>query len=205
MDWKFRHDKQDNKDWHLRFFDHLRKKSGIFCDWRRPLHGIFDCKILFCLPVQVALVVPFVLWFAYAFPLACVIDFLAGDIIRGEIITKCDSSTVLVNETVQECLQRRERKAIESRFCLFASPLVLAFVSYFLMSLFPRIKTAFSFMITACGAIFGLLFLPWFFHDVLEFIPTWIKIVVILPSALLWCAFPVLRRNATLVLILKSN
>lgn len=70
VDWKFRYDKQDNKDWHLKFFDHLRQRSGIFCDWQRPLHGIFDCIILFCLPVFVALVVPLILWFAYAFPLA---------------------------------------------------------------------------------------------------------------------------------------
>ena len=201
MDWKFRQDKQDNKDWHLRFFDHLRQRTGIFCDWQRPLHGIFDCTVLFCLPVFVALVVPLILWFAYAFPLAYVVDFLAGDIIRGRILTKCDSSTMLVNETVQECLQRRERKAVD-RFCLFGAPLVLAFLSYFLLSLFPGIKTVLSLMITACGAIFGLLFLPWFFHDVLEFIPTWMKFSVILPSILLWFAFPVMRSNATLVVII---
>ena len=82
MDWKFRHDMQDNKDWHLKFFDrldfhrlsslsfHLSKRSGIICDWQRPLHGIFDCTVFFCLLVFVTLVVPCVLWTAYACPLA---------------------------------------------------------------------------------------------------------------------------------------
>lgn len=200
MDWKFRHGKQDGKEWHLKFFDHLRERSGIFCDWQRPLHGIFDCTVLFCLPVFVTLVVPVILWSAYACPLAYIVDFLAGDIIRGGIITKCDSSTMMANETVQECLHRREVKAIE-RFCLFAAPLFLAFLSYFLMPLLPRIKNVLSLLTTAGGVIFGLVFLPWFFHDVLEFIPTWMKILVILPTVVLWFAFPVMRSNATLVVI----
>ena len=200
MDWKFRNGKQDSKKWHLKFFDHLRQRSGIFCDWQRPLHGIFDCTVLFCLPVFVTLVVPFILWTAYACPLAYVVDYLAGDIIRGGIITKCDSTSMMVNETVEECLQRREQKAIE-RFLLFGAPLVLAFLSYFLMSLFPRIKDALSFLTTSCGAIFGLLFLPWFFHDVFEFIPVWMKVLIILPTVALWFAFPVMRKNSCLVVI----
>ena len=200
MDWKFRHRKQDSKEWHLKFFDHLRERSGIFCDWQRPLHGIFDCTVLFCLPLFVTLVVPFILWSAYAVPLAYVVDFLAGDIIRGGIITKCDSSTMMANETVQECRHRREVKAIE-RFCLFGAPLVLAFLSYFLTPLLPKIKTGLSLLTTAGGVIFGLVFLPWFFHDVLEFVPSWMRVLVILPTVVLWFAFPVMRSNATLVVI----
>lgn len=49
--------------------------------------------------------------------------------------------------------------------------------------------------------IFGLVFLPWFFHDVLEFLPNWMKVLIILPTVVLWFAFPVMRSNATLVVI----
>lgn len=200
MDWKFRHGNEDKKEWHLKFFDHLRSRSGIFCVWQRPLHGFLDSVVLFFLPLFVAFVVPLFLWFAYACPLAYVVDFCAGDIIRGGIITKCDSTTLKPNETVKECLQRREKKAIE-RFVLFSVPLLVAFLSYFLDNLFPKIRNAFALLTTSCGAIFGLLFLPWFIHDVIEFIPTWMKLLVVIPSVVLWFAFPVMRKNATLVVI----
>ena len=200
MDWKYRHGKQDNKKWHFKFFDNLRGRSGIFCDWQRPLHGMFDCTVLFCMPLFVTLVVPIILWTAYACPLAYAVDFLAGDIIRGGIITHCDSAELLVNETVQECTQRREKKAVE-RFLLFGAPLLLAMASYLIAPMIPGLKNASSFLTTAFAVIFGLLFLPWFFHDVLEFIPTWMKVLIILPSVVLWFSFPVMRRNATLVVI----
>lgn len=200
MDWKYRHGKQDSKDWHFKFFNHLRERSGIFCDWQRPIHGVFDCTVLFCLPVFVTLVVPFILWSAYACPLAFAVDYLAGDIIRGGIITHCDSSALLVNETVSECEDRRERKAIE-RFLLFGAPLVLAFASYFIAPMLPGLKNASSFLTTSFGVIFGLVFLPWFFHDVLEFIPDWMRVLIILPTVVLWFSFPVMRKNATLVVI----
>ena len=200
MDWKFRHEKETNKRWHFQFFDHLRSRSGIFCDWQRPLQGLLDSIILTILPIFVGIVVPLFLWAAYACPLAYVVDFCAGDVMRGGIITKCDNTTLKLNETVQECHERREQKAIE-RFFLFSVPLFVGFFSHFLVSFFPKIKNALAFLTTSCGAIFGLLFLPWFFHDVLEFIPTWMKLLIIFPTIVLWFAFPVMRTNATLVVI----
>ena len=200
MDWKYRHGKQDNKKWHFKFFDNLRGRSGIFCDWQRPLNGMFDCTVLFCMPLFVTLVVPFILWTAYACPLAYAVDFLAGDIIRGGIITHCDSAVLLVNETVQECMQRREKKAVE-RFLLFGAPLLLAMASYVIAPMIPGLKNASSFLTTAFAVIFGLLFLPWFYHDVLDFIPTWMRVLIILPTVVLWFLFPLMRRNATLVVI----
>ena len=200
MDWKFRHGKKDSNEWHSKFFDHLRSRSGIFCDWQRPLQGLLDSIILTLLPVFVSLVVPLFLWAAYACPLAYVVDFCAGDVMRGGVIRKCDSTILKLNETVQECDERREQKAIE-RFFLFSVPLFVAFFSYVLVSLFPKFKNTLTFFSTSCGAIFGLLFLPWFFHDVLEFIPTWMKLLIIFPTIVLWFAFPVMRTNATLVVI----
>jgi len=35
MDWKFRNCKEDNKEWHLKFFDHLRSRISVLCDWQR--------------------------------------------------------------------------------------------------------------------------------------------------------------------------
>ena len=200
MDWKFRNGMEDNKEWHLRFFDHLRSRIGIFCDWQRPLHAVLDSVVLFFLPLFVALIIPLFLWLAYACPLAYVVDLCAGDIIRGGIITKCDNTTLKINQTVEECQQRREQKVIE-RFFLFSVPLFVAFLSYILMPLFPKTKNVFAFLTTSSAAIFGLLFLPWFMHDVLEFLPSWMKFLIVVPSVVLWFAFPVMRKNATLVVI----
>ena len=200
MDWKFRHGKEDKKEWHFKFFDHLRRRSGIFCDWQRPFHGFLDSVVLFLLPLFVALVLPLFLWAAYACPFAYVIDLCAGSVLRGGIITKCGNTTLKLHETVQDCQHRREKKAIE-RFLLFSIPLFVVFLAHFLGSFFPKIKCALAFMATSCGVIFGLLFLPWFFHDVLEFIPTWMKFLIVVPTILLWFAFPVMRTNATLVVI----
>ena len=69
------------------------------------------------------------------------------------------------------------------------------------MPLFPKTKNVFAFLTTSSAAIFGLLFLPWFMHDVLEFLPSWMKFLIVVPSVVLWFAFPVMRKNATLVVI----
>ena len=99
-----------------------------------------------------------------------------------------------------KCQQRREQKAIE-RFFLFSFPLFVAFLSYIFMPLFPKIRNVFAFLTTSSAAIFGLMFLPWFMHDVLEFLPSWMKFLIVVPSVVLWFAFPVMRKNATLAVI----
>ena len=152
------------------------------------------------MPLFVTIIIPLFLWLAYACPLAYAVDFCTGDIIRGGIITKCDSATLKLNETVKECQQWREQKAIE-RFFLFSVPLLVAFLSYIFVPLFPKVKNVFAFLTTSSAAIFGLLFLPWFIHDVLEFIPSWMKLLIVVPTVVLWFAFPVMRKNATLVVI----
>ena len=77
----------------------------------------------------------------------------------------------------------------------------MAFLCYFLVALFPKIKNVFALLTTSSGAIFGLLFLPWFIHDVLEFIPLWMKVLIVVPSIVLWFAFLVMRNHATLIVI----
>ena len=144
MDWKFRNGMEDNKEWHLRFFDHFRSRIGIFCDWQRPLHAVLDSVVWFLMTLFVTIIIPLFLWLAYACPLAYAVDFCTGDIIRGGIITKCDSATLKLNETVKECQQWREQKAIE-RFFLFSVPLLVAFLSYIFVPLFPKVKNVFAF------------------------------------------------------------
>lgn len=81
LDWKYRNGKKDSPEWHREFFEHLRSRSGAFCNWQRPCQGILDSAILFTMTVFVALIIPFLLWSSYACPLAFVIDFLFGKIL----------------------------------------------------------------------------------------------------------------------------
>ena len=46
LDWKYRHDKQDDHNWHKEFFEHLRSRVGYVCNWERPLQGILDTVLL---------------------------------------------------------------------------------------------------------------------------------------------------------------
>ena len=47
VDWKYRHDKKDDKKWHQKFFNHMRENVGLVCSFQNPCQGIFDC-VIFC-------------------------------------------------------------------------------------------------------------------------------------------------------------
>lgn len=83
LDWKYRHGKKDDPEWHKQFFENMRNRSGIFCNWKKPCQGILDSIILSTMVIFVAFIIPILLWTSYACPLAFVVDFLFGRILRG--------------------------------------------------------------------------------------------------------------------------
>ena len=36
LDWKYRNGKEDDPKWHQVYFEHLRTRSAIFCNWQKP-------------------------------------------------------------------------------------------------------------------------------------------------------------------------
>jgi len=84
LDWKYRNGKKDDPKWHQEFFDHMRVRAGLMCDWQKPLKGIFDTVVLLLLILLVTVVMPTIVWGAYVFPLVYAVNFLFGDLLRAE-------------------------------------------------------------------------------------------------------------------------
>lgn len=203
LDWKYRNGKKDSSEWHQEFFEHLRNRSGIFCNWQKPCQGILDSIILFTMTVTVALIIPVLLWSSYACPLAFVVDFLFGSILRGG--GKPCAKIVKRNPkiTLRECREERlTSSVVNQQFALFAIPVFIAILSNVVKGLFPKGKGLFTFLSTSCFVFFGLVFIPWFIDEYLNLIPNWMKILIILPTFFLWFSFPLMRKNATLVLVI---
>ena len=150
----------------------------------------------------VSLVIPLVLWSSYACPLAFVVDFLFGRILRGRM-KSCTGVEKRKNITLEECLERRIASGIFNQLLiLFTIPTGIAILANILRGLFPKEKGLFTFLVTSSVVFFGLVFVPWFIHEFLFLIPNSLKILLILPTFFLWFSFPLMRRNATLVLVI---
>ena len=148
------------------------------------------------------LLAPILLWGPYAFPLAYIIDFLFGSVMRGGHPPCPDEVRRNPNITIEECEQaRRTSDLINYRFALFAIPVCISFISYAIKGFVQEKKGYFNFISTFSLMFFGLVFIPWFINDFLRFLPTWMKILVIVPLFFVWISFPAMRRNATLITV----
>ena len=200
LDWKYRHEKKDNKKWHLEFFDHMREGVGLICHCQRPCQAVLESLVLIALLLFVTLLAPILLWGPYAFPLAYIIDFLFGSIMRGGGPPCRDEVQRNPNITIEECEQaRRTSDLIYYRFALFATPVCISFLSYVIKGFVQKRKGYFNFITTFGLMSFALVFIPWFINEFLRFLPALIKILVIVPFFLVWISFPAMRRNATLM------
>lgn len=204
LDWKYRHGKKDDPEWHKQFFENMRKRSGIFCNWKKPCQGILDSIILSTMVIFVAFIIPILLWTSYACPLAFVVDFLFGRILRGgskpcRKLAKRDPKISL-----KECELERHAspEVVNQQFILFAVPVAVAIVCGVVRGMIPKGKGFFNFLIMSCVVFFGLVFIPWFIDNFLAYIPNWMKILIILPTFIVWSSFPLMRKNATLMLVI---
>ena len=203
LDWKYRHGKRDDKTWHQEFFEHMRIQSGIFCNWQKPCQGIIDSIVLFTMTLFVALIIPVLLWSSYACLLAFIIDYLFGSILRNGKKPCAQIVKRNPNTTLEECRKsRQESYDVSGEFILFAIPIAISLVSYSLKGVIPKAKGLLFFLSTSGAVFFGLVFIPWFIEKFLRLIPTWMQIAIILPTFFLWFSFPLMRSNATLVIVL---
>ena len=107
LDWKKRKEEktEDSKQWHEEFFENMRQRAGYFCNWEKPCQGILDAILMFLLILTVTVIEPIIIRGSYAFPLAFVIDYLFGKLLRAKV--NCDhvastSSPSNPNATAQE-------------------------------------------------------------------------------------------------------
>ena len=192
MDWKYRHGKKDDKRWHQELFNHMRERIGLICNWQKPCQAIGQSFAILGVILFSSLIVPVLSWMSIAYPLAFVVDFLFGEILRG-----CP-----LNMTLEECEQQEHLSLDVIYFhqaALFSTPLFLALLCLLLKSFIPKAKSLFKLLSTSFLACFALLFFPWFISDFLNYLPVWLKFAIFVPLFLAWISSPLTRSSATLM------
>ena len=46
LEWKYRNNKVDKPEWHQKFFEQMKKQSGLMCNWQKPLQGVVDTLVI---------------------------------------------------------------------------------------------------------------------------------------------------------------
>ncbi|KAJ7380727.1 hypothetical protein OS493_007100 [Desmophyllum pertusum] len=216
LDWKYRHGKKDDPKWHQEFFDYMRERAGLMCNWQKPLQGMRDTLVLLSLMLLVSVIMPIIVWGSYIVPLAFAIDFIFGNLLRAEDTTCEDASSattgspitdsLVVNATAAESRRVRCKivagtKAYE-RLVLF-STLAVFFVGFYLLA--KRLRNGFNakfyIISVVCGLLLAFTFIPYFIHFVLNATPIWARLLIIIFSIFVWFFFPVLRGKSSFVLV----
>ena len=202
VDWKYRHEQKDDPSWHKRFFEHMRIRAGLLCDWQRPLCGVLDTLVVIGLVLYVSLITPFIVWGSYACPLAYVIKFLFGPMLiapRCEDQEKMDHSNSTVSSEAR-CAIRQGTRGYD-RLILFAVTLALFLFFYSWTKVLDRLSGIAHLLSSFFGLLFAVTFGPWFIHDFLDTTPRFVQVAVVIFSIIMWFFAPVLRRKASMVLI----
>ena len=102
----------------------------------------------------VSVIAPFILWGSYAYPLAFVIDYVFGDVLRGSTRSCQEVASESPNITFEDCEESRQTPYIMNRrFALFAAPLVFAFTCFVLKGYVCK-----SLMLCPWSLIFSMVF-----------------------------------------------
>ena len=62
LDWKYRHGKRDEHKWHHQFFEQMRSRTGIFCDWNNRCKGVCNTFMIVIGLLVINLIFPVILW-----------------------------------------------------------------------------------------------------------------------------------------------
>ena len=219
LDWKYRNEQKDDPSWHKEFFGHMRRRIGVLCDWQNPLQGCFDTLILLSLNFMVAIILPVLNWFGFAFPTAFVIDYFFGDLLRDPFTCpdlkthNFTSSDIAHNSEVSELLNMTKKdETVECvpelgpqmyfTFILFAFLFLLFLVLYVIKRVAgPSLKPIAAVLFNLTGFTFAMVFLPWFIEEYIVVTPLWLNALLLVLSIFLWLGIPPLREKASLAII----
>ena len=211
LDWKYRKEKktEDSEEWHEEFFDNMRQRAGYFCNWERPRQGVLDTIVMFLLVLTVTVIEPIVIYGSYAFPLAFIIDYLFGKLLRAKV--DCDHvastpSPSNTNTTAQEirkhCISRQKTVAF-SMISLFSVLLVLFVIFYILSQKLSRRKSKYFRLFSLISfLLLSLTFLPFAIHDFFIEIPLWSRAIIVVIGVVLWFVLPLLRYKTSYGIII---
>ena len=207
VEWKYRHEQQDDPSWHKRFFEHMRIRAGLLCDWQRPLLGIIDTVIIVALFLYVSVITPLVMWGSYTLSLAYAIDYLFGDILRADRV-RCDdnaqnsTNTQLSNDG--SCIVKSGTKAFE-RVLLFTATLAIAYVFRLWGNISSRFSGIAHLLSYFSGLLFAFTFGPWFINDFLRHTARIAPAAIAVVAILTWAVSPRFRSKAAIAIIIFSN
>ena len=196
LDWKHRHGRKDDPTWHKQFFEHMRSRAGLLCNWQKPFQGIGDTIVLVLL-FLVVIIVSIVGCASFACPFALFIDLVLGKYLNAERF-QC-------NETIKQECDLPFGSLAYYRMIIFLVTLA-AFIICHIVSIKCPTKwevwsLLFHLLSKFSGFLFAFTFFPWFIHDYLNYTPTWVEVGVVIVSAVTWFFLPVLRRYSSLVII----
>ena len=214
LDWKYRHGKKDDPKWHQEFFDYMRERAGLMCNWQKPLQGIFDTIVLISLMLLVSVLMPATVWGSYVLPLAYAVDFIFGDILRAE--DPCHEATTNTTRSVvpdpnvtsmarrapppPRCKFQRGSGAYE-RLVMFAAFAVLFVIFYMVAKKVKKFRAELYFISVFFGLAFAFTAIPYFIYYFLDRTPIWSQLLILVFSILVWLFFPVLRRRSSFVVV----
>ena len=216
LEWKYRNGGVDNAQWHEKFFNQMRKNASSQCNWINPIVGCLDTLGVIILITVVVFIVPAIIWIPLAFPLAYLVDYFFGRILRMGFVCRQEA---IFNETIQNMtLPGKHNQSLQAFNCfplaekdtefqaVFYASILLAMVICYSLSEVVAMQIQYFFKLVA-GVLLVILaftFLPWFFELYLSRIPQWIKVIVFLLGAVLWMGIPPIRSKASWTLIIYS-
>lgn len=222
LDWKYRNGKKDDPKWHQEFFDHMRERAGLMCNWQKPLKGIFDTVVLVSLMLLVSVIMPIIVWGSYVFPLAFAVDYLFGDLLRASdpcdgVQSRLTPGGPVPNVTMADNTggapakgRRGPRCKIEpgsqayERLAMFSVLLTLFVFLYFLAKKLRSFRDILYFFSSLFGLLFAFTFIPRFIYTTFDRAPVWVQLLIFVFSIVVWVFFPVLRRKSSFVVVVYA-
>ena len=218
LDWKYREEKkarmggkegEHQRNWHEDFFNHMTQRAGYICNWKKPLQGILDTIVLSCLVVSVIVIQPLIKWGCYAWPVAFLIDYLFGWLMRNAadcdaLLADVNSDSESLNKTIQLC--SKPGSDTLHTVILFIGLLALFSTSYLLLRLLKRPSQLLNIFLQlgkyTSGSFLVFTFIPFTIYDFFVKIPLWTQLFLGIVAVLLWIVVPLLRSKTSYVLII---
>ena len=218
LDWKYREERKartkaeegeetelvqgKENDWHQDFFNHMTQRSGYICNWMVPLKGILDTLVFSYLVMMVTVIQPIIKWGSYACPVAFIIEFFFGKLMRD--VADCDASTSSSrHEVSHRCLDATDHV---HTVILFTALFILFSASFVLLRLIKRSCRMLKIFLHLSQYIFGgffvFTFIPFAIYDFFKNIPLWAQIFGGVIAVTIWFVLPLLRTKTSYVLII---
>ena len=214
VDWKYRNGNVDDPKWHQEFFEHMRKRSGLMCNWQIPLQGVVDTLIILLLILFVCVLMPLLVWGSYVLPVAYAIDLLFGKLLRAKFHCPDPPSTSLpLNNTngkstlpVPQGIQQSHCQVEAGtefyyRLVLFSVSATMFVLFYILAMKLPKYQYALYLASSIFGLLFSFTFIPYCIQFLFQDTPVWVQLLVLVFSLAVWIFFPVLRRRSSSVVV----